>query len=78
MVVRTDSAEETARVVDCLAGAGHSVQLAPAVDASVDLVVADFEAGDLEVLDELDAARSIVPAIPFVVVSGPVGADVAV
>ncbi|MDP1804264.1 MAG: PAS domain-containing protein, partial [Acidimicrobiales bacterium] len=59
-------------------GAGHSVQLAPAVDASVDLVVADFEAGDLDVLYELDAARSIVPAIPFVVVSGPVGADVAV
>lgn len=78
VVVRSDSAEETARVVDCLAGAGHSVQLAGAVDASVDLVVADFDAGDLDVLRELDAARSIVPAIPFVVMSGPLGADVAV
>jgi PAS domain S-box-containing protein len=78
VVVRTDSAEQTGRVVDCLAGAGYSVQLADAVDESVDLVVADFDAGGLDLLQELDAARSVVPAIPFVVMSGPLGADVAV
>jgi PAS domain S-box-containing protein len=78
VVVRTDSAAETGRVVDCLAGAGHSVRLAAEVDESVDLVVADFDAGGLDVLQALHAARAIVPAIPFVVMSGPLGADVAV
>ena len=78
MVVLTDSPAETSRVVDCLAGAGYSVRLASEVDESVDLVVADVDAGGLDVLQALDAARSTVPAMPFVVMSGPLAADVAV
>jgi PAS domain S-box-containing protein len=78
VVVLTDSPVEPGRVVDCLAGAGHSVRLASAVDESVDVVVADFGAAGLDVLQALDAARSAVPAIPFIVMSGPLDADVAV
>lgn len=78
VVVLTDSPAETARVVNSLTGAGYSVRLAAAIDGSVDVVVADFDAGGFDVLQVLAAARSKVPAVPFVVLSGPLEADVAV
>ena len=76
VVVLTASAEDADRVVAVLAGAGYAVQVAGAVDPTVDLVVADYDAGGPDLLQALDAARALVPAIPFVVVSGPLGAQV--
>jgi len=74
----TDSVEEADRVVTRLAGAGYDVSRSTAVDESVDVVIADFDAGGLDVVEALDAARAAVAAIPFVVVSRPVGEDLAV
>ena len=78
VVVLTDSVEEADRLVNRLAGAGYDVGRTSVVDESVDVVVADFDARGLDVVHALEEARAAVPAIPFVVVSRPVGEDVAV
>ena len=78
VVILPESSPERDRILDCLAGAGYETHCTDEVDGTVDVVIADFDAAGVDVLQALRAARAAVPAIPFVVVSGPVGEDVAV
>ena len=78
VVVLTDAASVADRVVDVLAGAGRSVCRRTAIDPTVDVVVADFDAEGVDVLGALAEARAAVPGIPFVVVGRGAGEDVAV
>ena len=65
-------------LVDALVADGYEVRLAPALDESVAVVLVDFDLAGVDVAGVLDGARAALPGIPLVVVSGPVGADVAV
>jgi PAS domain S-box-containing protein len=78
VVILSDSAAERDRIVGSLAGAGYEVEPRSEVDDGVDVVIADFDAAGLDVAQALHAARSTVPVVPFVVVSGAVGEEVAV
>jgi PAS domain S-box-containing protein len=86
VVVVAEPGSPTDRLVDCLAGAGYDLvvdnvsagDLGTAVDPSVDVVIADFDALGAGALGALEAVRTAVPVLPVGVVSGPVSPDVAV
>jgi PAS domain S-box-containing protein len=87
LVLVADRADDAVGFVACLEEAGYDVRwqrvadvaaLQSALAGPVDVVVADVDAASCGLSEAMACVRSVDPSTPFVAVSGPVGADVAV